>query len=333
MKFSEVIIVGGGPAGSTCAWKLKQGHTDCILLDSQKFPRTKLCAGWITPKVIDQLELSDYPNIQCNDNYVNFFGIDKKLKSTSYSIRRYEFDAWLLKRSGVDVYHHKVHTIKKQDGFYIIDDKFKCKYLVGAGGSHCPVYISLFKAVHPRNKNYEVCCLEEEIKYDYKDKACRCWFYEHNVQGYSWCVSKNDGYLNIGVGGLFKGKKVDIKEHWDLLIRKLDSLNIVKDYEFKPKGYVYQIRDRVDHCRLDNAFIIGDAAGLATTDLGEGIGPAVESAMRAADAILNKSQFSLRSIHKKSDPVAMGIMLFLWRTINFFSFKKAFKTPKRSLEN
>ncbi|MGB5668027.1 MAG: hypothetical protein WBM53_14380, partial [Maribacter sp.] len=127
---------------------------------------------------------------------------------------------------------------------------------------------------------------------------------------------------NIGVGALFKGKKVNIKEHWDLLVKKLNSLDIVKNYEFKPKGYVYQIRDRVDHCRLDNAFIIGDAAGLATTDLGEGIGPAVESAMRAAESIINKSEFSLHSIHKKSDPVAMGIMLFLWRMINFFTLKK-----------
>jgi len=322
MKFSEVIIIGGGPAGSTCAWKLKQSHKDCILLESQKFPRTKLCAGWITPEVINQLELNDYPNIQLNENYVNFFGIDKKLKSKSYAIRRYEFDDWLLKRSGVDVYHHKVRNIKKQDGFYVIDDVYKCKYLVGAGGSHCPVYISFFKAVHPKNKNYEVCCLEEEIKYDYKDKASRCWFYEHNIQGYSWCISKNDGYLNIGVGGLFKGKNVNIKDHWDQLVNKLNSLNIVKNHEYKPKGYVYQIRDRVDNCRLDNAFIIGDAAGLATTDLGEGIGPAIESAIRAADAIINKSQFSLHSIHKKTDPVAMGIMLFLWRMVSLFTIKR-----------
>tara|TARA_R110000868_G_scaffold379035_5_gene644710 strand:+ start:3766 stop:4062 length:297 start_codon:yes stop_codon:yes gene_type:complete len=95
---------------------------------------------------------------------------------------------------------------------------------------------------------------------------------------------------------------------------------------------VYQIRDRVEHCRLDNAFVIGDAAGLATTHLGEGIGPAVESAMLAADAIINKSQFSLHSIHRKSNPYGMGIMLFLWRTIKFFTIKKSFKSPKNHLE-
>ena len=132
-------------------------------------------------------------------------------------------------------------------------------------------------------------------------------------------------YLNIGVGGLFKGEKANIKEHWEQLVKKLDTLNIVKNYKFKPKGYVYYIRDRVDQCRIDNAFIIGDAAGLATTDLGEGIGPAVESGMRAADAIINNTQFTLHSIHKKSDPVAMGIVLFLWRIVNFFTVKRASK--------
>ncbi len=323
MKYSEVIIIGGGPAGSTCAWKLKQGNIDCILLDSQKFPRTKLCAGWITPEVIEQLELSDYPNIQLNANYVNFFGIDKKLKSKSYAIRRYEFDDWLLKRSGVEVYHHKAHNIKKQDGFYIIDNIYKCKYLVGAGGTHCPVYRSFFKHLHPRTKNNLVCCLEQEIKYDYKEKECRCWFFENNIHGYSWCVSKTDAYLNIGIGGIFKDKKVNIKEHWGYLVDKLDKLNLVNDFEFNPGGHFYYIRDRVENCRIDNAFIIGDAAGLSTRDLGEGIGPAVESGMFAADSIINKTEFLLHSIKKRNNPVSMRIMFFLGNTINFLKTRKA----------
>ena len=45
--------------------------------------------------------------------------------------------------------------------------------------------------------------------------------------------------MNIGVGGLFKGKKANIKAHWDHLVKKLDELNLVKDYEFEPKGYIY----------------------------------------------------------------------------------------------
>ena len=54
---AKVIIVGGGPAGSTCAWKLKQSNVPAILLDKKPFPRPKICAGWITPAVIADLHI------------------------------------------------------------------------------------------------------------------------------------------------------------------------------------------------------------------------------------------------------------------------------------
>lgn len=311
MKYAEVIIIGGGPAGSTCAWKLKQRQVDCLLLDAKPFPRPKLCAGWLTQKTVDLLELSDYPNLQCNASCVNVFGLQKKLRKQNYSVRRYEFDDWLLKRSGVEVHQHKVRQIKQQDGLYSIDDTYKCKYLVGAGGTHCPVYRTFFKQLHPRNKQKMVCTLEQEIKYDYPEKQGHTWLFENNFHGYAWCVPKKGGYLNIGVGGLFKGKKANIKAHWDDHVKKLDELGIVSNVDFAPQGYVYYLRDRVDHCRVDNAFIIGDAAGLATKDLGEGIGPAVESAMLAAASILDHTPFSLRSVTTRNHPVLMRILLFL----------------------
>ncbi len=322
MKYAEVIIIGGGPAGSSCAWKLLQHNMDCLILDAHKFPRTKLCAGWITPQVIEQLELEEYPDIQINANEVTFFGITKKLRSKSHAIRRVELDHWLLKRSGVEVHEHKVYKIIEHNGFYIIDDKYKCKYLIGAGGTNCPVYHTFFKKAHPRNKDKLVCALEQEIKYDYEDKVSRTWFYENNFHGYSWCIAKKGGYLNIGVGGIFKKKKVNIKAHWTKLVEKLDQLDIVKNFEFKPKGYLYYIRDRIDHCRIGNAFIVGDAAGLATIDIGEGIGPAVESAFLAADAIINNTQFSLHTVTKRSNPVSMRIMHSLWKLSTVFRPEK-----------
>ena len=54
--------------------------------------------------------------------------------------------------------------------------------------------------------------------------------------------------------------------------------------------------------QIDNAFIIGDSAGLATKDMGEGIGPAVESGILTANAIIHGSEYSLRAISKYSIP-------------------------------
>jgi len=48
--------------------------------------------------------------------------------------------------------------------------------------------------------------------------------------------------------------------------------------------------------RRDNAFITGDAAGLASRDLGEGIGPAIRSGLRAARAILAGEPYRLDDV-------------------------------------
>ena len=57
MQKADVIIIGGGPAGSTCAGKLRAGGLDVLIVDKAEFPRSKLCSGWITPGVVDDLKL------------------------------------------------------------------------------------------------------------------------------------------------------------------------------------------------------------------------------------------------------------------------------------
>ena len=62
MDRCDVLIVGGGPAGSTCARALRQAGLDVVVMDKAVFPRDKTCAGWITPAVIDllALDIEDY---------------------------------------------------------------------------------------------------------------------------------------------------------------------------------------------------------------------------------------------------------------------------------
>jgi len=49
MTTCDVLIVGGGPAGSSCAWRLAKAGLDVLVLDRARFPRDKVCAGWVTP--------------------------------------------------------------------------------------------------------------------------------------------------------------------------------------------------------------------------------------------------------------------------------------------
>ena len=58
----DALIVGGGPAGSTCARVLRQAGWHVIVMDRARFPRDKVCAGWVTPGVFRLLDLdpADY---------------------------------------------------------------------------------------------------------------------------------------------------------------------------------------------------------------------------------------------------------------------------------
>ncbi len=56
MEKREVIVVGGGPAGSTTAAFLAQRGHDVVLLDKARFPREKACSEYASPSLINVLD-------------------------------------------------------------------------------------------------------------------------------------------------------------------------------------------------------------------------------------------------------------------------------------
>jgi len=307
MISTDVLIVGGGPAGSSCAARLKQRGLDCLVLDRVDFPRVKLCAGWVTPEVISDLrmEKSEYPHsfFTFETTVVHLYGMTFRLKAPQHSIRRTEFDAWLLKRSGAPVRKHQVRDIRCEDGTYVVDDQYRAKFLVGAGGTRCPVFRRLFRNDNPRAKSLQAVALESEFKNEWRDGDCHLWFFHKGLPGYAWYVPKQNGYLNIGIGGIatrLKSRRDDIKDYWQSFVEKLESQGLVSASVPEPGGYSYYLRADVDTPRIDNAFVVGDAAGLATRDLCEGIGPAVRSGYAAADAIALDSEYDISDINRHS---------------------------------
>jgi flavin-dependent dehydrogenase len=305
----DVIVVGGGPAGSTCAWKLGQAGVDLLVLDRSSFPRSKLCAGWITPGVVADLELdiASYPHSFMRFDRLHFHikHLSFTKKTTQYSIRRIEFDDFLLQRSAAPVHEHRVRKIERRKDGYIIDDLYRCKYLVGAGGTRCPVYREFFHELNPRAKLLQIATLEKEFPYDWENNECHLWFLEDGLPGYSWYVPKANGHINVGLGG--KAEKMKsaggrLQDYWKGFTAKLAADALVCNAEYDPAGYSYYLRGNVDVVRNGNALIVGDAVGLASVDMGEGIGPAVRSALLAADAIIKNGEYDLTKLARFSVP-------------------------------
>jgi flavin-dependent dehydrogenase len=261
----------------------------------------------VTPEALHDLEFDpgDYPH-----SFLTFEALTLHWKflrlaprTRQHSIRRYEFDNFLLKRAGVEVVEHKVKRVVEEGRDFVIDDSFRCRYLVGAGGTACPVYRNLFHDESPRASALQIATLEQEFAYDWKDPACHLWFMEDGLPGYAWYVPKANGYINVGLGGYadrLKAQGGHLREHWRRLIAKLRKRGLVRYDDYRPAGYSYYLRGDVDTVNKGNAYLVGDAAGLASRDMGEGIGPAVQSGLLAARSIVEGFDYSLANIDEFS---------------------------------
>ena len=207
---------------------------------------------------------------------------------------------------------HEVRDVSHTGTAYVVDGTFAGKYLVGAGGTRCPVYRTLFRDASPRDEGSLIVTLEEEFSYSYADHAsvgeigdqrCRLWFFDHGLSGYAWYVPKVDGVVNVGIGGnaaSLRARGDRLKRHWRLHVDRLERLRLVRGHAFRPRGHAYYLRQAQPEVRRGNALIAGDAVGLATLDMGEGIGPAIRSGLLAAEAILHDGDYDIRAISRVS---------------------------------
>jgi len=73
-------------------------------------------------------------------------------------------------------------------------------------------------------------------------------------------------------------------------------------------------------------FWLGDSAGLATLDLGEGIGPAVESGLMAANNILGKGPYEKSKISRFSLTAPFHLLQKIWQYSNESPYSIASQT-------
>ena len=291
------LIVGGGPAGSTCAWALRKAGWQVTVADRATFPRDKVCAGWLTPAVFDLLELDpdDYRRTGLTLQEVTAFRtgtMRHRLVDTnygrvvSYAIRRCEFDAFLLQRSGAKVLENTpVTTIRRADGQWIVNDSIATRMLIGAGGFFCPVARHLRGT---REVSKPVVAKEAEFPIDPNTEATGLagpeLFFCDDLDGYAWCVRKGR-YLNVGIG---RRSNDDFANHVKQFGEFLEASGRVTDAaKLKWHGHAYfasgaGVRPLVD----EGVLVIGDAAGLAYPESGEGIRPAIESGLIAARTLI-----------------------------------------------
>ena len=300
----DAIVVGGGPGGSTAAWRLARSGARVALLDAARFPRVKLCAGWVTPTVWRTLELDplSYPlTLQpFSSATVELDGDVFETtwpRTASYGIVRREFDHFLLGRArhaGATVREgERVRGIARAGELMRVEtDAFPltARILIGAGGHNCPVARALGE-ISPGEATVVTQESETRVGAERLRSLTRCagtpeLFAEPDFRGYGWYFTKGD-YLNLGIGCLGDGR--DLHRRCRTMVEHLRADGrLAPDLEIEPmRGHAYAIRVEKPRRVAGAGFVlVGDAAGLARAVSGEGIGPAVESGALAAEAAL-----------------------------------------------
>jgi menaquinone-9 beta-reductase len=293
----DALIVGGGPAGSSCARALARAGLDVVVLDKARFPRDKVCAGWITPQVVDDLEL-DAADYRCGRTYqaITSFrvgivgrerGVDVHYRSpVSYGIRRCEFDEYLLRRSGARlILGEPVATLRRDGSRWIVNDHLAAPMLVGAGGHFCPVARTLAGAI---DRTQVVAAREVEFAVETGGPSSVAGerpelYFCPDLTGYGWCFRK-EAYLNVGFGQLDARALPAATDDFVAFLRRAGR--IASSSLPRWKGHAYLLAGPARRAAGNGHILIGDAAGLAYPESGEGIRPAIESGLMAAAVIL-----------------------------------------------
>jgi geranylgeranyl reductase family protein len=296
----NVIIIGAGPAGSYLAYKLKKQGISILLLEKQKFPRYKACAGGLSKKAFDII-FSENKNIEnivekvvkkglyVRNNRFTFVEPDKELVYMTY---RSDLDNFLMKMA-VDnktVFFKDNVKIQKIDQknnnitFFEKNKKHQVEYdiLVGAWGSN--IKLNKLVDIYPF-KRFSVSSSWEGPSSSKFNEYCKDCIVTQIMDNYPCYVGYIFPKSELITAGLFRSKNPNptiLKNMWEDFVKFWDL-----DIKIKPSYAWIPVRDFNKSIARKNILLVGDAAGLTDPFTGEGIYYAFINGEIASKQILN----------------------------------------------
>lgn len=293
----DVIIVGAGPAGSTTARGCVKGGLKTLLIEKDRFPRYKPCGGFLSPRVLKELDFDIGGVIESTVSEAKFtFQLKDPISivppnPVGYLVMRDSFDHLLCRQAqerGADLREGRRVVGFQEDaqGVDVFTDwgeSIRCRYFVGADGARSVVG-SLLNGGAMRKVGI---ALEGEghLPSGIREK----WSSVHLdlgviPNGYGWIFPKGN-FASFGIGATLPSKGMKLRSRLEWFIGSVDYIRGVR----MEKACFYPLPTfSGDDLLLSKGrvLLVGDAANLIDPLTGEGIYYAVKSGQMAAEAIV-----------------------------------------------
>src|SRR5581483_4999761 len=276
MAAHDVAVIGAGPAGSTCAYRLARAGARVLLLDKARFPRDKPCGGGVTLRAARLLPFSIEPvvedvieRLECRLDFGPRF--ERKAHAPlAYMTQRRRLDHFLLERAaeaGAEV----------REGVKVDARELDAEIVIGADGCNG---MSAKQLGFVADVVHGV-ALEANFPHDARFAHTMVLEIASVPGGYGWIFPKGD-HVNVGVGG-WESEGPRLRSH---LRGMCEAYGIDPDAATATRGYRLPMRRPGAALVRGNALAIGDAAGLVDPFSGDGMYEAFYSGKLAAEAVL-----------------------------------------------
>jgi geranylgeranyl reductase family protein len=227
----DVVVVGGGPSGASCAYWLAEAGHDVLLLEKKQYPREKTCGDGLTPRSVKQLEdmgLADKLAEHHRFDGLRSIAFGRTLEmrwpshpdfpSYGYVVTRKDLDALVAERAvkaGATLWDQSEAVAPLLEGGLVrgavvkrkesgVVEEVRARYVVVADGANSRFGRSLGTS---RRRDYPLGMAIRgyfesprhddpwiESHLDIRDKAGNV------LPGYGWIFPVGDGRVNVGIG-------------------------------------------------------------------------------------------------------------------------------------
>ncbi len=296
----DLVVVGGGPAGSAAALRARQLRPAArvLLLDRADFPRDKACGDGIAAHGRDELALLGVPDLIADYRPTRRLSVispggaavSATAARPNHVVPRKVFDARLVdaaRERGVEVRRHRVRSVAARDGLVVLDDAIAARAVVAADGANSSLRRLL--GLPPTPEKHTAIAVRGYADVPGSDDPTGdsgSQFIAMQRAGwpaYAWSFPIGDGTANVGFGMLLPklhatGKPGKQVLHGRLaeLLPDLPARDLLAHHLPLSPGRPRPGRGRV--------LLAGDAASLINPLTGEGIYYALVSGRLAGEA-------------------------------------------------